>query len=312
MDIADELTDVSTRATEQLRIRAAAIEELAAQVSSLEADVEALKSRSASLEALISELRAKLPNRPVWGVNDGGRAAWDGAGLPYEAVRYYRRDQKLPWNGLKTIVSLGKHPVVSIKPGPWADVIAGRRDAYIASVGNFLAPLGKMDLFIYPEPEDEGTAADFRAATTRVLRILRERLSSNVRIGVCLMTWTWQPDSGRRVQDWLIDGIDILGADGYNWKPGARWRSPVDIFAPALATAREGGLPLIIAEVGSVADPADPSRRGLWLEELGYFVRANKEIEAVCWFENVDQDTGTDWRIAGDEPAKQAWRRLTA
>lgn len=319
-DRLDAMIEPWSSAVRELRERRTRIADLGQQLSEATLRLEAMRSELTSLSTRVGELEAAMPNVATYGVSQDGVAAFEAAGVPVGAVRIYRRAEPPPWPQLDAAVRTGRLPIVSIKPGDWTAMATGATDGYLRTVSSYLAQVGRVDLILHHEPEDDGDPQAWRAAMVRAISVLRAQLPPQVRVGICLMAWTWQPASGRRVEDWILP-VDFLAVDGYN-DCGCRssggvasstgtWRAPEEIFGPPLATAASMGVPLLIAEVGCARDPQDGSRRALWIEELGHLVRRERRIEAVCWYERaVGGPSACDWRISTDERAISAWRRV--
>ena len=120
----------------------------------------------------------------------------------------------------------GRLPWVSIKPPSWADTAAGLHDDEVDEMLEALDALqGPVWLTVHHEPEGGGgvNEPDDPAGPSghvAMNRHVRERMTAlgvdNVALAPILMTWTWDPASGRSVDEWWDDGIyDFLGVDHY-------------------------------------------------------------------------------------------------
>jgi hypothetical protein len=130
------------------------------------------------------------------------------------------------------------------------------------------------------EPEDEnlqvmGTPADFADAWRKVVTVFRDEGVTNTRFVWILTAYTFARTDARQASAWYPgdEYVDAIGADGYNFfgcRDGVAtsWRSFAQIFEPV----RQFGLlhpsePLMIAEFGSVEDPAEPGRKAQWITD---------------------------------------------
>lgn len=123
-------------------------------------------------------------------------------------------------------LSVGRLPWVSIKPPSWADMAAGQHDAEIDQMLQALDALdGPVWLTVHHEPEggsgvnspdDPAGPAGHVAMNRRV----RERMTAlgvdNIALAPVLMSWTFDPGSGRNPDEWWGPGIyDFFGVDHY-------------------------------------------------------------------------------------------------
>ncbi|WP_370328131.1 hypothetical protein [Euzebya sp.] len=186
---------------------------------------------------------ATYPGRPDpgtlwWGAAVGGNA--DPAtrheqptGLPLSLRRtFYRWDQRTSTlvPAVRADLSAGRLPWVSIKPPGWAEVADGLHDPAIDELLLELeATGGPVWLTVHHEPEGGGgvNAPDDPAGPAghvAMNRHIRERMDllgiQDVALVLILMDWTWDPRSGRDVEEWWEPGIyDVLGVDVYRDEP---------------------------------------------------------------------------------------------
>jgi hypothetical protein len=120
----------------------------------------------------------------------------------------------------------GRLPWVSTKTPSWAEMAAGDHDAAIDEMLRALDALnGPVWLTIHHEPEGGGgiNAPDDPAGPAghvAMNRRVRERMDAlgtdNIALAPILMSWTWDPRSGRNASEWWAPGIyDFLGVDHY-------------------------------------------------------------------------------------------------
>jgi hypothetical protein len=239
-----------------------------------------------------------------------------------DVVRIYRQwDDPEPDPTVVTALKRGRIPVLSIRPRykdgrivTWASIARGDADAVIAKQADGLRSLpGPLFLAFHHEPDDVaaagyGTPADYVAAWRHYRQVFIDR-------GVTNVTWVWitTPSVYRAagVADSYYpgdDAVDWIAEDAYNWygcsagKP-AVWRTPADLIGPLASWAAPHGKPLMLAEWGSVEDPAEPGRKAQWLRDGLAATRTWPQLKAMSYFDAV----GTcDWRLTSSAAALQA------
>lgn len=241
-----------------------------------------------------------------------------------DLVRWYARwDDVQPPAPVTASVARGRTPLLSVWPMrrdgtrvSWATVASGALDEQIRTQAAGIAALGvPVYLTFHHEPDVAqgwGTPAEFRAAWRHYVAVFRAA-------GVTTVRWTWvmTPGSFGSAPSTAGAGafypgddvVDRVGLDAYNWygcapgKPPA-WRALSTVAGPFRSWAAARGKIPLLAEFGSVPDPADPGRRPAWLREAVEWLAAWPELEGASVFEGV----GTcDWRIAGDPDAVAAF-----
>ncbi len=131
-------------------------------------------------------------------------------------------------------LAAGRLPWVSVKTPSWAAMAAGKHDAETDQMLKGLDRLeGPVWLTIHHEPEGgggntSGEAADDPAGPAGHLamnRRVRTRMDAlgvdNVALVPVFMAWTFDPKSGRNIEQWWDDGVyDLLGIDIYQRNEG--------------------------------------------------------------------------------------------
>lgn len=241
-----------------------------ARLFALETENRTLRGQVAELTERIAEL-GLFPGRAprmLSGAAIGGNdnpAVFEsqiGRKLPIRRTFFNKVTDLAPTGPLAATVkadhAAGRLPWVSIKL-PWRAAADGWHDAGIMGLLTALDALGKpVWLILNHEPEnDGGSATDFRNMQKRFRDLMDEVGTKNISFGGCLMSWTFDPRSGRRVADWWPgDGVwDWLGADHYT-------EVGDDVLAPAswgnfLAFARSKKIPPAVPEWGVRRD--DPN-----------------------------------------------------
>ncbi len=227
--------------------------------------------------------------------------------------RFYRAHQiEVMREALTTDVAAGILPFASFKaPDEWDAMADGRQDRWLAHLAEAAASLdAPVFLALHHEPENDvddlrHTPAVWRAMQERFMRMMRDApLVTPVPV---LMRWTFDPRSGRDVEEWLVDGTVVQGIDLYNsWEPNnsAEWNTFSQLWDPIRERLPPG--PCVIPELGSSSDPFDPSRQSLWLAEA-VEVAAATDVAGMTWFESsVERREG---RFRLDREGRAEFRR---
>jgi len=169
-----------------------------------------------------------------WGASIGGNAdpvsrhesvAGQAMGLRRTFFNWDQRTGSMV-NTARADIAAGRLPWVSIKTPGWAAMASGSLDGEIDQMIRALDALdGPVWLTVHHEPEGGGGVnyADDAAgpAGWRAMQVkVRERLDTlgadNIAFASILMSWTFDPRSGRNPTDWWVDGIfDFAGIDHY-------------------------------------------------------------------------------------------------
>lgn len=275
---------------------------------------------------------------PDGGVLFGASVSDDGFGSTAAALTAFERrlgrkldvhrwyslwDQDLTGGPVAQDVARGRTPVLSISTKrasgtaiTWAEVASGSQDSRIrALAGQVRALEAPLFLTFQHEPEyaGYGTPAEYRAAWRRFVDVFRAEGVSNV-------VWTWilaptpfATNPSTATADELYPGDDVVdwvGLDAYNWF-GCRgsagpqqWRSMADSAARARAFAIAHGKRLMLAEHGSVEDPADPARKAAWLTAAMDTFLSWPEVGAVLYFHH---DGSCPWWVDSSQPSLAAF-----
>jgi hypothetical protein len=123
-------------------------------------------------------------------------------------------------------VASGRLPWVSVKTPSWASMARGDHDAAIDEMLRSLDAMGgPVWLTLHHEPEGGGGSNSpddpgGPSAHVEMNRQVRARMTAlgtdNISLAPVLMSWTFNPRSGRNPNDWWAPGIyDFLGVDHY-------------------------------------------------------------------------------------------------
>jgi len=206
----------------------------------------------------------------------------------------------------------------------WSDMASVRfGEPLFAEIQSWIARLAEFDgeLFVtfdrLPDTAvDRGDAADFVAAWRRLHTDLSARAPEIETI------WTISQDAllmGTAAQ-WYPgeDVVDRIGADlrnSFGCAGGdAQWRSPQETLSPLIAFgAQHPGKPLVVAEIATHEDAAEPLRKSAWFGELVDLLStaAFEQVMMAGFFdgERADQPE-CDWRIDSSSVSGEAFGAL--
>lgn len=195
-------------------------------------------------------------------------------------------------------------PHVSIRPpSTWANVAAGGQDAWVHSILNGLNTVaGPVFLTVSPEPESEEspdgcTPADFVAMQNRLIMLNARLDSSVVTIIPVLMAWTFNPGSGRDVDQWFVANAQVIGVDAYNpWSEhnGKPWRTMATLMAHVVEKVTEQ--PLAIVEYGCRTDPDDPDSAAQWMTDT-YNFAVDHNVVSMTYFNSGAHSPDGTWAL---------------
>lgn len=225
-------------------------------------------------------------------------------------------------SNLKVMSDQGLTPLMTWQPGdghigsnpfPLRDIAAGKFDGYISAVRD---KVGSQRILMRFAPEFNGnlysswstdlnngnTPQDFRAAWIHV----HNAFGSNVQ-------WVWNPNLpiGSGIDQLYPGGdqVDYVGLDVYNSGtsgalPGLpTWQPFKQLISSAYEAVRFTGKPVLLTEVGSAEAGGDKAQ---WIRDMfGSITTDYPAIQGVVWF---DVNKETDWRLASDATALDAWR----
>lgn len=207
---------------------------------------------------------------------------------------------------------------------PPKDVAAGKYDAYLANWFKTAPRTQRIYWTFYHEPEDniangEFTAADYRAAWTRLRKLADAAGNSQLKATLILMDWSVDPLSGRNWRDYYAGKsvIQVLGWDAYNTKAKTKgiYQAPSEIFSRPISVSRAEGLPFAFPETGSHLVTGDSgSQRAAWVRSMANYLTEQGALY-VAYFD-VDWSNGTSsfWSIGDfrlrDTSGMAAWREF--
>jgi len=218
--------------------------------------------------------------------------------------RVYRLwDDAEPDTVLRTDVQRGRTPILSIKPKygsgrqvSWASIARGDQDATIANQADGLKTLTAPVYLSFHHEADlagnasYGTAAEYVAAWRHYRQVFAARGARNVAFTWIVTTSTFSKPG---VTDSFYPGDDVvdwIALDAFNWfgcLPGqaTSWRSLAQITAPFAAWAGRHDKPLMLAEWGSVEDPAQPGRKAGWIRDALALAKSWPQLKAMSYLD---------------------------
>lgn len=189
----------------------------------------------------------------------------------------------------------------------WRSIADGDHDPWITKQARSLKGQGWSGYFCFhKEPEDEGSAPDWKAAHDRIYKIFRN-VGVKFRFIPVLTAWTFAGGNGG-ANAWLPPRYDILGVDGYN-RAGCSsdWRSFGRIFEPARNVARRKNERLYVIEYGSTE--TEPRRKAEWIDGARRKMKRWPEIVGASY---NHEDTDCNYRLDTSSSALRAFKRMGA
>ena len=239
--------------------------------------------------------------------------------------QYYRWDANLPTQQQNWDVASGRIPFVNWNAMRtngsivrWSAIADGSQDSVIGAQADRLKAFGSpMYLAFHHEPEDDpsfGTPSDFAAAFRHIVTVFRAHGVHNVGYVWTLMSWTFDPRSGRDPMDWYPGDayVNFVGSDGYNWaphKPGAPWESFATVFAPTVSFARAHSKRVMAVEYGVMEDPSIPGRKAQWFRDALDTVKGWPEVKALIYFDELKD--GYPWVTDSSASSMDAYQEIS-
>jgi hypothetical protein len=225
-------------------------------------------------------------------------------GRKMDLHRVYRLwDDEMPDTVLRTDVARGRVPLLSIKPKTgngkqisWAAIARGDADTDIRRQAAGIASLGAPVLLAFHHEPDLGSnasygkPAEYVAAYRHYRAVFEAAGVRNVAFAWVVTTTTF----GRAgATDSFYPGDDVvdwIGVDAFNWFGCSEgqttgWRSLQTVIAPFAAWAKPHNKPLVLAEWGSVEDPADPGRKAAWIRDAMSMAKALPQLRAMSYLD---------------------------
>lgn len=201
----------------------------------------------------------------------------------------------------------GRIPVISIRPGSFAEIAAGKFDLELTAFRAWCEaqPL-PVHLLVWHEPENKGMSpVDFCAAQTRVRRAIGTGLK-RLSFGGSLMTYTWNPVSNRKPDEWFPGpGVwDWTGGDHYAQKAGTTIFSPN--WYAFLASCKKWQTIPAVTELGIRSSDPDAAKR---LRDF-YEAAVVDGVAFILYYDSDVNSTQDGWILTG--PQHDEWHALMA
>jgi len=245
---------------------------------------------------------------------------------PAAAMWFTRFESAFPESQLRFLAQ--RNIAAQITWEPWTsdnkgvalpDIVSGRHDAYIDAWAQAAAKLGlpfmlrfghefNGDWYPWGTANNDRNPELFVKAHRHVVRRFREA-------GAHQVQWVWCFNNASTPQAawndpraaWPGDEfVDWIGIDGYNFgtsRSWSRWTPFADVFANAVATAREiaPAKPIVLAELGCSETGGD---KAAWIERMFSDIESLPNVRAFTWFDTVKE---TSWSLTSSD---ESW--LTA
>lgn len=241
----------------------------------------------------------------------GGTSSMDqreaalGTTLPIHR-KYYSPDQvDYAVSVTKDDLARSRLPWISFKlPYSWADMAAGRGDAWAANLTDKLAALnGPVWLAFHHEPEGDGPIQDWTAMQQHLAPIVHAR-SNNIAYTVIYISWDAFGGGDPQYQidnTWPGDQyVDVLGLDMYNGYGAVRngvlgttMLDPMKYMGPASQFARAHGVRWGVGEIGYTKEASDVDPN--WLR-LAYDDMVNNGGVGMSYFDS-SLNSIADWTL---------------
>jgi beta-mannanase len=225
-----------------------------------------------------------------WGAALGWRPAWD--------------------------VSLGRIPLITFgNGGNTTEIAQGRHDVYLRQLSEAVRELGKPVFLRYAHRMDLASASSWVGSATSYVAAWRHIHGIFAGLPV---SWVWTPTaagfSGDQPAERFYPGddyVDWIAADGYN-RPGCGeqggWRELSEVFGDFYAWGSARGKPLMIAETGTVEDPADPGRKAAWIDNAARQLATEMpNVQALVYY---NAKKTCDYRVGSSARSLEAFKRL--
>jgi hypothetical protein len=248
-------------------------------------------------------------------------------GRRFDLHRVFRLwDDVLPSRTLTQDVQKGRIPVVSWLPTTWdgaklswAQIAAGWHDDRIRQIANYLRCLpGPVIACLHHEPElatGYGTAPEYAAAVRHWCEVFRSRAADNVAHAFIGSPAAYRNSGLLAAELWAGDEyLDWVGVDAYNWFGCAagqerHWVPLGNYCRSAVAWAKVHGKALLVAEWGSVEDPAMPGRKAAWIAEALDWARLTPTVRGLSYLHSAGS---CPWWLDSSEESMAAFRQISA
>jgi hypothetical protein len=239
---------------------------------------------------------------------------------------FYTYNQAIGATGEVQDLAAGRIPMITWGATSTRSINNGSQDAYIRTQANRVKALGGTVFLRYfhePEGNYRGTMVQsptaYITAWKRAQRLFREQGATNVVWVWCTTAYAFRVGDNPSPQAYYPGDafVDWIGADGYNFapgKPGARWNTFSQIFQRWYTWAAQRPKPLMAAEYGVMEDPAQPTRKASWYNDMRSSVKANFPLlqAVIAWStENTKDGNVYNWNVDSSPNSLAAWDAMS-
>ena len=201
-------------------------------------------------------------------------------------------------------VAAGRIPLISTKvPGSWADVAAGKQDAWLTERVKALATVkGPVWLALHHEPRGDGDPADWVRMQQHARTVIDQHANNVALVGI-LNGWDFLQKGGNpgAYNHPVGTGVDVMGFDTYNpWSPtnGDGWKSPEQTLLPG-DVIQSWGYPTLIGEHGVRTDANNPGKAAAWLKDV-YDLAVQRGYVGMSYFDSGQNSPDGTWDLTGE------------
>jgi len=221
-------------------------------------------------------------------------------------------------------IRAGRVPWVSVKPPGWSSVASGAYDAQIDSMLRKLDSLGgPVWLTVHHEPEggagvnspdDPGGATAWRAMQQRIRARITAVGTKNIAFGSVLMSYTWDPGSGRNPAEWWVaNTFDFAGVDHYVYKESVASMNTAP-FRSVRSFYASRGVPIALGEWGNRGTDAVAANEMQAFYDLAIGSAtdgAGARVVGMAYFDSNLNSPDGGWSLTG-EPLNRFRALMTA
>jgi hypothetical protein len=235
----------------------------------------------------------------------------------------------LTWNPSKGAIEAyhDRQAAINQPDCSWQAIISGKHDKYIARFAKdaavyhhpfILRMLHEMNGTWYPwgySVNGNTNPAEYVAAYRHIVDIFRKEDAANVQFVWC--PCVLNPGGLRKYGAMLRQAypgdnyVDWVALDGYGTSKND-WKSLQEVFQPSYDFITGfSALPMILWELGTMENPADPMARANWIKQ-GFLTTIPKQlpkVKVVVWFNSKD-GSGRDFSLQTSPNAVAAWKEV--
>jgi hypothetical protein len=242
-------------------------------------------------------------------------------GRPLTVVNRYAPWRQTSFNAELGDFAAGRIPMISWSPGGTttaAAIVDGSQDAVIENAAQIMKSWGHPFFLRLAYEMDQppgspryiGPPDEFIAAWQRVYDIFQQVGATNARFVWCAIGANFATGKAQSFYPGS-QYVDWIAADAYNWYPAkSKWATySGGLFNAFYAWASQQGKPLMIAETGSMEDPAVAGRKAAWILDAASWVESHPDIKAWVYFSSVSPK-GYTFQLSTSTSAQAAFAQV--